>query len=413
MNRHAEQFVGAIFRILRNKGYGEAQQQLIESYRSQAHSDREELVSNLTTELVTVLRQHLTRQEEVDVLTATVEYLVDRFVTIIEVTPVAIVVVDRDGTIQLWNRGAERTFGWAESDVLGESYRELLSETPDTLESLFARLEDGEQLPGVETQHRHSDGAILDVRLWAAPLSHDGSEFAGATFAVSDVTAQKQREQRLAVLNRVLRHNVRNDVTVIRGHLELLADAVPEDNAHVETIDERLTNVVELSETAHRIEELQTGDGTDLTTYDLRSLVRDRLDRLRTGWPDAEIRETVPESVPVVAHRLLPYALDNLLENAIEHNDSRSPRVFVDAAAKSQSRSDYVTLTIGDDGPGLPDNEKKVLTSETETPLRHSTGTGLWLTRWTIRSSGGRFAVESNRFDGTRVRVELRQSREA
>ena len=66
-----------------------------------------------------------------------------------------------------------------------------------------------------------------------------------------------------------------------------------------------------------------------------------------------------------------------------------------------------MTVEIEDDGPGLPENEVALLTSETETPLVHSTGTGLWLTRWIVRTSGGRIAVDSGRFDGTRVRLEL------
>jgi PAS domain S-box-containing protein len=414
MSRPTEQLIGALFNVLDAQGHTEAQQLLLETYRSHAATDREALLDQLVADLVTLLHDHLTPQQEVEVLTTTVEYLVNQFVSVIEVAPVAIVVVDEDESVQLWNDGAERIFGWQESEVLGESLSRLFREPSDRPIPSVPRQESGDQLTGLEARLPHKDGSLLDVRVWAAPLHNRDEAFTGATFVISDISEQKQREQRLSVLNRVLRHNIRNDVTVIRGHLDMLAETVPDDNEHVAAMEERLDNVVNLSETARHIEQLQnTENEEDLTTFELASVVGDQLERLRLDWPEAEISAVLPDSVTVVAHELLPYALDNLLENAVEHNDSDAPRVQVAVSRETEAPSGHARLTIEDNGPGLPRTEKRVLTAETETPLTHSTGMGLWLSRWIVHSSDGRLRVESSGCDGTRIDMELRYSERA
>lgn len=410
MGRHTEQLVGALFHILDKEGHSKARQELIKAYQSQAPTNRDDLVNQLTAEMVATFHRHLTEQEEVTVLTTTIEHLVEQFVAIIEVAPVAIIVVDEDGRVRLWNDGAERMFGWSEDTVLARPYADLLLYSPSTHETILSQLEDQDRVTGVETQHYHKDGSVLDVRVWAAPLRNTNSSLTSATFVISDITAQKQREQHLAVLNRVLRHNIRNEIMVIRGHLEMLSKTVETDNEHLEVIEERLTNIIELSEDARHIEQLQPEGQTDTVTHDLDAVLQNRLDRLRKAWPEATVtlRNRVP--VAVTANNLLPYAIDNILENAVEHNDAANPRICVDVSVESRHDSDMVDITIADNGPGLPPNETEILTTETETPLNHSTGTGLWLTRWIVRSSGGQITVTSNRFDGTTVSTSLRRS---
>ncbi|MFC7072551.1 PAS domain S-box protein [Halovenus rubra] len=410
MSKHREQLVGALFDVLDTQGHSEAQQLLLKTYQSHATTDREELLDQLVADLVTILHRELTPQEEVDILTTTVEYVVNRFVSVIEVAPVAIVVVGDDGAIQLWNQGATRIFGWEESSVLGEFFVQLFQDTSDTVASSVSQLEEGEHLTGIETQCHHRDGSLLDVRLWAAPLYNHDDTFTGATFVISDISAQKQREQRLTVLNRVLRHNIRNDITVIQGHLELIADTIGKDNEHIETIERHLENVVSLSNRARQIEKLRDTEKEEaLTTFSLDSVVDNRLTRLQQNWPAVHIDTPSQQPAPAVAHELLPYAIDNLLENAVEHNNSDPARIRVELSESSCNPATHISLVIEDNGPGLPDIEKKVLTAETETALSHSTGIGIWLTRWIIRSSGGSLHVDAGRFDGTRITIELRR----
>jgi len=283
----------------------------------------------------------------------------------------------------------------------------VLADSPDDMEVHFAQLQEGNQLTGLETRHRHKDGSILDVRIWASPFHTRDEEFEGATYIISDITEQKQREQRLAVLNRVLRHNIRNDVGIIQGHLDLLAETIDENTEHIGVMDDRLTSIVELSDAARHIEKLSDESEENFSTIDLNSEIGERVDRLQREFGNAEIRTTVPESASVVAHELFPYALDNMLDNALEHNDAETPLVEITVSTGGTSTRRQTTVSVADNGPGFPEFEREILTSGEETQLSHSKGLGLWLTRWIVRNSNGILTVEKSTWDGTRIVIQL------
>lgn len=404
MADHVEQLVGVLFRVLSEGEHTEAQQALLETYHSQATTDRKELTEDLFSKLITVLHEQIDEKTEVDVLITAIERLLTRFTAVVEAAPVAVLVVDRNDEIQVWNDGAERMFGWSDTEVRRQPYPQLLTNSPDTTDELLTRLRTGGRVHGIEAEHTDKNGAVLDVRIWAAPIQAQNEAFDGAVFIISDITEQKQREQRLAVLNRVLRHNIRNDVNVISAHLGMLAEECPDNDDHVRIINERLSNILDLSETARNIEHLRTDD-EELTTLDIGQLLCDRVERFRAETRTARISADLPDSLPVAAHELLPYAFDNILDNALEHNDSETPRVRV--GTDTESARNRVTVRVADNGPGLPPAERNVLTAQTETQLSHSNGLGLWLTRWIVRSSGGSITVQDSELGGTCVSVRL------
>jgi PAS domain S-box-containing protein len=355
------------------------------------------------SELLALLDARLDRETEVEILADSVGSLTERFSAMVQSIPAAVVVLDADRSIQFWNDGAERLFGWDESQVTGRSYADTLGESPEPLDRLLSSLVDGESLTGVESCHRHANGSSLDVRLWGAPLTGDSTD--GASLFVHDISEQKQREQRLTVLNRLFRHNIRNDVTVIRGHLDMLSDE--RQSEHIDIIADRIEDIRRLSEAAQQIEQLQHSDETEQTTFDPRAVLRDRVGRLRAEHAAIELRQDIQVEGRVVGHELFPYALDNVLDNAVEHNDAPTPRI--DVVAEPADRSNWVVLRVADNGPGLPETEQSVLTTGTETPLAHSTGTGLWLTQWIVRESDGSVSVAESRFGGTEVEIYLRR----
>ena len=247
-----------------------------------------------------------------------------------------------------------------------------------------------------------ADGSLLDTQVWAAPLDEDRLD--GATFLVHGVTERRGRRQRLAVLDRVLRHNIRNEVNVAAGHLDRLATRVPDDDPGLRIVRDRLDAIADLGETARRIERIADADRAETVTFDLVDVSTDGIERLRHAAPEATVSAVLPDRAPAVGHELLPNDFDDVLENAVEHNDGSRPRVAVDVALPTTAEG-RVSVRIADDGPRLPPVERRVLRTAEETQLTHSTGLGLWLTNWIVRASSDRIDVASD--DGATVVIEL------
>jgi len=406
MNGSTDQVAGAVFRALTQRGHDEVQRAVVDAYaEADEVSDRAGLSRTMFAELLDALDRHLDSEQQVDVLTAAVEGLVERFSTVVDAAPVAICVVDGDGVVQLWNPAAERTFDRDRSSMIGRPFATVWADDEGTitLAECLSRLHDGEAIVGAEATLRRPDGSLLDAQVWAAPLDEDRID--GATFLVHDVTERRGRRQRLAVLNRVLRHNIRNEVNVAARHLDRLATRVPDDDPSLRVVRERLDTIVELGETARRIERVADDDRTGTATFDLVDVLTDRIERLRHTAPEATVSATLPDRAPAVGHELLPTAFDNVLENAVEHNDADRPHVAVELVPPGTD-GDRVSVRVADDGPGLPPVERRVLRTAEETQLTHSTGLGLWLTNWIVRASSGRIDVASDDA-GTTVVIEL------
>lgn len=211
-------------------------------------------------------------------------------------------------------------------------------------------------------------------------------------------------DRQATVLRRVLRHNVRNTVNVVRGYAEAVAEETddPQCAAFAEEIVDSADELAAVGGKAKSLGTLTGPDPGGTEPVDLATVARGAARTIRRRYPDAAVEVDLPERLRVEAHPRLEEALRNLIENGIEHDDG-DPRVRVVLA---ESEPDRVTVAVLDDGPGVPAVERRVVESGTETALVHSTGLGLWIARAVVARSGGELRVE-DRGDGTAVALTL------
>lgn len=229
-------------------------------------------------------------------------------------------------------------------------------------------------------------------------------EDSGQLVVFRDTTTERNRAADLdvlkQVLTRVLRHNLRNEVTVIRGFAAAIADQTEDEiESNAERIIARVEKLSDTSETARRIESVIEAE--TLATFDLEQLVEEVVKSLHSEHPAASYEMRVP-ALTVVANPEFDTALTEIVQNAVTHNDSDQPRVTI--AAERTDRG--VELTVRDNGPGIPDHELETLDRGEETSLVHGSGAGLWLIQTTIDSSNGDLSYETGE-EGTTVRIRL------
>jgi PAS domain S-box-containing protein len=228
----------------------------------------------------------------------------------------------------------------------------------------------------------------------------------GCVGVIRDISERVQREQQVAVLDRVLRHNLGNDLTVVLGRAELLAESVddPAEREMVETIQRRCDRLIDFAEKARRAQRVLDHA---LTKQPNSVGVEEVVDRVATrignAHPAARVSVDTPEDVTATIPRTINIALTDLAKNAVEHNDSDHPLVEIAV----QEDGDTVEIAVADDGPGIPQNELDVLLNGTETPLKHGSGIGFWLVHWIVGQCGGELAVDERTPRGSIVTMTL------
>ena len=225
-----------------------------------------------------------------------------------------------------------------------------------------------------------------------------------------DVTTLREYQNRLSVLDRVLRHNLRNKLTVVAGNTELLADRrgdLPEETIEdiVDSIDDAVADLLDLTEAARQFHRsIQPTDQAG-TAVDLSGLIGEVVAAARKQHPDADIESDVPESVTAIVPSTLRLSLDGIIENAVQYATDDEPRVAVTVSDRPEEG--VVEVRIGDDGPGIPERERDALRRGGETPLEHLQGITLWLVSWAVRGVGGEFHIRDRDPSGTVVVLRL------
>lgn len=217
---------------------------------------------------------------------------------------------------------------------------------------------------------------------------------------------QELLSKRLTILQRVLRHNIRNEVTVLRGLGENLAESTSEPGTResLETVNRHVDRVYRLSEKSQLLSELWKDGGTEV--LDLAGVVRRELAEFRRSNPEVSVSADVPERAPVRTNPHLPTAVSEALDNAARHNAGE--RLDLSVSVTSEVDADGLrTVEIVDDGSSIPEEELRVLSRSHELPLQHVTGLGLWVIYWVVDASDGEVTFRNLEPSGVSVRMRL------
>jgi signal transduction histidine kinase len=216
------------------------------------------------------------------------------------------------------------------------------------------------------------------------------------------------------VLDRLLRHNLRNDLGVVIGRAENVLERAddPDIESEAAALVEAANGLIDLSDTAKRIRRIIEGPETERSTIGVASLFGPVAADAREQFPEATVRIGDEfDDLAVLATSDLRLALEELVENAIVHG-ADAPAVDLRAEPFEPAPGEWIDLLVVDNGPGIPEAERAAITGSRDiTQLQHGSGLGLWLVRWAVESVGGDVSFE--RRDGnTVVRLRLRRATE-
>jgi signal transduction histidine kinase len=301
------------------------------------------------------------------------------------------------------------------------------------VERSMERLSDGEPT-NLDYRLGPADGRTIWVRVPARPVREDGEVVAVTGFA-RDVTDEYRRERQLTVMDNLLRHTIRNDMNIVDGTAERIADRVKgavgpaatategsdgcDSDADPTDVDvaELAADLIDHAETVRRVaDDLLTTAEKQRGVIDLlrqhatpqalrvaplvESAVADAVDDLSDS--PASVSVSCPDDVRAFTHPELDYAVAELIENAIEHAEA-APRVEIEVTAPA----DRVEIAVRDNAPPIPPAERNPITDRWKMDdLRHTGGMGLWLVYWIADRSGGDLAFDAGA-DGNEVTISV------
>ena len=300
----------------------------------------------------------------------------------------AVLVVGREGDIVRANESGKDVFG---PDVEGTQFADVFGRS-------VTNVSEGETI-----EHWTESGRMLfDPRISALTNSRDRR--LGHAVTLIDVTDREIRRQRIQVLNRILRHNLRNNVDVIKANAEVAAADRQSSDPPFETIYDAAEELEGLSLDARRIQNLITDSEAPKTPVEVESTLQTVVETVvETRQGQATVAIDVPPVTVQTNERLLMFALENVVENAVEHTDSPEPRVKIRGSVTATG----VRIRVLDDGPGIPESEREVLETGREEPLAHATSMGLWGTKWAVETLGGTLSIGESDLGGAAVCLEL------
>nr|WP_255216111.1 response regulator [Pseudenhygromyxa sp. WMMC2535] len=354
------------------------------------------------------------------------------FDSFIEASPVAILTLDLDKRVSLWNRTAERVFGWTAEEIIGQPYPLVPPEEWSSFEALYERVIGGEGFSGVDGLRRCKDGSFVDLRMYTAPMRDIDGEVIGAMALLEDLREQRRLEERIRHSQKMeavgrlaggIAHDFNNLLTVIVGMCDLLG------------LDHDLSSsALERVEEIQRVSESARGLVAQLMTFSRRQVMRMRLLDLNAHLRESArmVKRLLGEGVALglelpdapVWVRVDPAQFDQILVNlAVNAGDAmprggelgfrttivEQPEGLGGGAASEHSERRFARLEVRDTGVGIPADVLPHIFDPFFTTKALGTGTGLGLANvyGIVQQSGGIVEVESEPQRGTCFHIYL------
>jgi len=350
-----------------------------------------------------------------------------RFASIVDIAADAIVSVDDDQVITLFNQGAERIFGYTAAEVIGKPLDVLI---PPEVHAVhrehirqFASTGDSARRMGErsEVRGRRKNGEIFpaeasiskfdlgDRRVFTAVLrditDRRAAEQERARLLDAERAARTAAEQALRTRDEVLAvvsHDLRNPLSVIDMCAASLSDKLPPDDAGARnlllTIESSTAWMNRLIEDLLDVARMEAGGlALERHAHDLVRVISEATVMLEPLITEKSLtlREDLPEYLPraTVDARRIVQVLENLVSNAVKHTASGG-EIHIRAAAADGE----VQVAVRDTGSGIPPENLPHLFDrfwQARGARRGGAGLGLAIAKGIIEAHGGRIWVES------------------
>ncbi|MGI0485179.1 PAS domain S-box protein [Pantanalinema rosaneae CENA516] len=367
------------------------------------------------------------------------EASMSQLAAIVEFSEDAIISETLDGIVISWNASAERLFGYAATEIVGQSIRAIIPvDRWEEKRQMLQQLQRGERVHHHETVRQHRNGTFIDVALTISPVKDAFGKIIGASKIIRDITAQRALERMKSEFISIVSHELRTPLTAIRGSLGLLAAGVYDNKPDkvkrmLQVASEQTDRLVRLVNDILDLQRLESGSmSLTMQACDVTTLMQAAIDTMQGSAENQQIQLVLvppvsPLSVWASADAVIQM-LTNLLSNAIKFSE-RGCTVWLSAriwqSGDGEDRGDKqlaslflplsppisavpsVLFAIKDQGRGIPTDKLATIferfqqVDASDSREKGGTGLGLAICYKIIEQHGGQIWVESNFGEGS------------
>ncbi|MBS3761161.1 MAG: hybrid sensor histidine kinase/response regulator [Halodesulfurarchaeum sp.] len=229
---------------------------------------------------------------------------------------------------------------------------------------------------------------------------------------------ERQRNE-LSVLNWLIRHEIRNDASIILGWASALEADSPSEQRSLDRIEDASNHIVTLTESVGELISTLEDERTELDAVQLGAVLDAEVTHFRENYESASVSLTGDASdASVKANQFLGTVLRNVLLNAVDHNDTDTPSIEIDVhhsaagdtdaettTIEGDAEQEYVWVDIADNGPGIPAETKASVMEKAYSGDADGTGVGLYLVNKFMQQYEGEIRIEDSSPRGTVVRL--------
>jgi PAS domain S-box-containing protein len=327
-----------------------------------------------------------------------------KLAAIIESSDDAIISKTLDGIITSWNHAAERIFGYAEQEMIGESIFKLIPEDRREEEpQIIARIKKGERVEHFETKRLTSEGKLVDFSLTISPIRDAQGNITGVSKIARDISEKKQDEIRKNDFIGMVSHELKTPLTSLTALIQVLNQKLKSNEdpfvpSALEKSNNQVKKMTGMINGFLNITRLESGKiHIEKQQFNLDELIIETIDEARLTVSGHVFNFEPCESLPVFADRdKIGSVLSNLLSNAVKYSP-KGKQVTVKCAVVDGSAQ----VSVQDDGMGIKPQELDKLferyyrVSSNHTQHISGFGIGLYLSAEIIERQGGRIWAES------------------
>ncbi len=324
----------------------------------------------------------------------------EKYRSLVETMDDIVFSLDVHGRFTFLNKKFEERTGYRTVELIGKHFTEIL--TPEYVEDAKKSFEmgiKGMDTPLLRVEIVRRDGSRIPAEINTTSL-YDKGRIVGGIGVARDISERikmekdiSRRTELLKLINKILRHDIMNDLSVIAGAKDLLASEIEDKEKMelLEIIDSAVKRSTDLIERMRELENL-TING-ELKPIEVHKVAKEVLDEFRVEY---KLKGDIKGECTIKADYALKTVFNNLIRNAVVHG--KTDRIDITI----KRINGFCEVRVADYGRGIPDEMRDKVFEEGFTyGETGKTGLGLYIVKKVIERYGGEIFVEDNVPNGT------------